>query len=113
MAHKRNPVLSILIRSAALQVPAFAQVLQASLLSEHERAAGAWHAEWLPLRECLRLTGGATETATELLQDLEVHPEKMHTNLALTGHLPTPETTLGATPTLITHALETYRSRKT
>ncbi|MGA4842184.1 lyase family protein [Streptomyces sp. G45] len=84
MPHKRNPALATLIRSAALQVPAFASVLTRSLVAEDERAAGAWHAEWLPLRECLRLTGGAAATAYELAAGLVVRPERVRANLALT-----------------------------
>ncbi|MFI5933923.1 3-carboxy-cis,cis-muconate cycloisomerase [Actinoplanes sp. NPDC051494] len=84
MPHKRNPVLSTMIRSAALQVPAMAVVLTQSLLAEDERSAGGWHAEWLILRECLRLTGGATHTARELAQGLEARPERMRANLDLT-----------------------------
>ncbi|MEU2561892.1 lyase family protein [Streptomyces longispororuber] len=84
MPHKRNPVLATLIRSAALQVPVYATVLTQALVSEDERAAGAWHAEWLPLRECLRLTGGAASTAYELAAGLVVRPERMRANLALT-----------------------------
>ncbi|MFJ2414045.1 lyase family protein [Streptomyces brevispora] len=85
MPHKRNPVLTTLIRSAALQVPALATVLTQSLTTEDERSAGAWHAEWLPLRECLRLTGGAAHTAVELSEGLQVSPERMRANLGLTG----------------------------
>lgn len=85
MPQKRNPVLSTLIRSAALQVPSLAHVLTQCLLSEDERSAGAWHAEWQPLRECLRLTGGAAHTAVELTEGLVVHPARMRANLALTG----------------------------
>ncbi|GIH80971.1 lyase family protein [Planobispora longispora] len=85
MPHKRNPALSVLIRSAALQVPAHAQVLACGQLAEHERAAGAWQAEWQPLRECLRLTGGAAETAAELVGGLQVFPERMRANADLTG----------------------------
>ncbi|MEU8773871.1 3-carboxy-cis,cis-muconate cycloisomerase [Streptomyces sp. NPDC048606] len=85
MPHKRNPVLSTLIRSAALQVPALAGALTASLVSEDERSAGAWHAEWLLLRECLRLVGGASYTAAELAEGLEVRPDRMRANLDLTG----------------------------
>jgi 3-carboxy-cis,cis-muconate cycloisomerase len=84
MPHKRNPVLSVMIRSAALQVPVYAQVLAAAGLAEHERAVGAWHAEWQPLRECLRLTGGAAATAAELAEGLEVFPGRMAENLRLT-----------------------------
>ncbi|ETK36896.1 3-carboxy-cis,cis-muconate cycloisomerase [Microbispora sp. ATCC PTA-5024] len=81
MPHKRNPVLATMIRAAALQVPAQAQILLASRIAEHERAAGSWHAEWQPLRECLRLAGGAAETAAELAEGLEVFPERMRRNL--------------------------------
>lgn len=85
MPQKRNPVLSTLILSAARQVPAYALVLNQSLLAEDERPAGAWHAEWQPLRECLRLVGGATHTAVELLAGLEVDAGRMAANLRLTG----------------------------
>ncbi|MGP3941898.1 3-carboxy-cis,cis-muconate cycloisomerase [Streptomyces sp. 6N106] len=85
MPHKRNPVLATLIRSAALQVPALASVLTQCMLTEDERSAGAWHAEWQPLRECLRLTGGAVHTAVELTEGLVVRPERMRANLGLTG----------------------------
>jgi 3-carboxy-cis,cis-muconate cycloisomerase len=85
MPHKRNPVLATLIRSAALQVPALAAVLMQCLPTEDERSAGLWHAEWQPLREALRLTGGAAHTAVELARGLTVHPERMRANLAATG----------------------------
>lgn len=85
MPHKRNPVLSTLVRSVAIQVPALAAGLAYCLLSEDERSAGAWHAEWQPLRECLRLTGGAAHTAAELVEGLTVLPERMRSNLDLTG----------------------------
>ncbi|RII13480.1 3-carboxy-cis,cis-muconate cycloisomerase [Streptomyces sp. YIM 130001] len=85
MPHKRNPVLATLIRSASLQVPALTTVLLQSLPTEDERSAGVWHAEWQPLRECLRLTGGAAHTAVELVQGLTVHTERMWANLSATG----------------------------
>ncbi len=83
MPHKRNPALSVLIRAASLQVPVYAQAL--AQVGEHERAAGAWQAEWSPLRECLRLTGGAAETAAELTAGLQVFPGQMRANAGLTG----------------------------
>ncbi|MFJ4717365.1 adenylosuccinate lyase family protein [Streptomyces sp. NPDC088785] len=85
MPHKRNPVLATLIRSAALQVPAQAAVLAQCLVTEDERSAGVWHAEWQPLRECLRLAGGAAHTAVELVAGLTVHPHRMRANLEATG----------------------------
>ncbi|MFV2179358.1 3-carboxy-cis,cis-muconate cycloisomerase [Actinomadura sp. LOL_016] len=109
MPHKRNPALSALIRSAALQVPAHVQVLHAAQAAPHERPAGEWHAEWQPLREALRLTGGAAETAAELLGGLEVAPERMRADLdallAVLGRDPGP----GAAPALVDRALDAYR----
>ena len=87
MPHKRNPVLATLIRSAALQVPVLAAGLTQSMLAEDERSAGAWHAEWQLLRECLRLTGGATHTAVELARGLEPQPGRMRRNLDATNGL--------------------------
>lgn len=91
MPHKRNPVLSTLVRSAALQVPSLAGALTQCLTAEDERSGGVWHAEWLLLRECLRLTGGAAETVVELTAGLQVYPDVMATNLARTSALTTSE----------------------
>ncbi|WP_327679398.1 3-carboxy-cis,cis-muconate cycloisomerase [Kitasatospora sp. NBC_00458] len=85
MPHKRNPVLATLLRSAALQVPVLAAGLTQCLVTEDERSGGAWHAEWLLLRECLRLAGGAAHTSVELAEGLLVRPERMAANLGLTG----------------------------
>ncbi|MFV2019986.1 class-II fumarase/aspartase family protein [Micromonospora sp. LOL_023] len=85
MPQKRNPVLATLIVAAARQVPSHALVLGQCLLAEDERSAGGWHAEWHPLRECLRLVAGASATARELLTGLEVFPDRMRHNLAMTG----------------------------
>jgi 3-carboxy-cis,cis-muconate cycloisomerase len=52
---------------------------------EHERAAGAWHAEWRPLGELLRSTGSAVAWLRESLEGLEVDAERMRANLELTG----------------------------
>ncbi|GAA1804397.1 3-carboxy-cis,cis-muconate cycloisomerase [Actinomadura chokoriensis] len=109
MPHKRNPALSALIRSAALQVPAQVQVVLAAQAAPHERPAGEWHAEWQPLRECLRLTGGAAETAAELLEGLEVSTERMRADLddllGVLGADPGP----GSAAALVDRALDAYR----
>jgi 3-carboxy-cis,cis-muconate cycloisomerase len=55
------------------------------MLAEDERPAGPWHAEWQPLRDCLRLAGGAAATAAELAEGLVVFPDRLRANLELTG----------------------------
>ncbi|NKE63563.1 3-carboxy-cis,cis-muconate cycloisomerase, partial [Lentzea sp. PSKA42] len=84
MPQKQNPSLATMIRSAALQVPGLASTLAHCMLAEDERPAGTWHAEWQPLRECLRLAGGAAHTAVELITGLRVHTDRMRANLEIT-----------------------------
>jgi 3-carboxy-cis,cis-muconate cycloisomerase len=84
MPQKHNPVFATLLNTAARQLPAYAQVLFQSVAVEDERSAGGWHAEWQPLRECLRLAGGAAVNAAELAEGLVPVPGRMWENLALT-----------------------------
>lgn len=85
MPQKRNPVLATLLVSAARQAPAYAAMLAQSMLAEDERSAGGWQSEWQPLRESLRLAGGAAHTAVELVEGLRVFPAKLAENLDLGG----------------------------
>ncbi len=55
--------------------------LLAAMEHEHERAAGAWHAEWAPLRALLIATGSAAAWLRDCLEHLEVDPERMRANL--------------------------------
>ncbi|MET7296138.1 3-carboxy-cis,cis-muconate cycloisomerase [Streptomyces griseoloalbus] len=87
MPHKANPVRSTLIAAAARRAPQLAATLYGSLVAEDERPAGAWHAEWEPLRDLLRLVGGAARDAAELAEGLRVHPEVMREHLRLTHGL--------------------------
>lgn len=82
MPHKRNPVLSILIRRAALTAPALGAVLhQASSASVDERADGGWHAEWATLRTLARHTVSCAAQTTELLQTVAVNSQQLAENL--------------------------------
>ncbi|MFJ7338056.1 3-carboxy-cis,cis-muconate cycloisomerase [Streptomyces sp. NPDC101116] len=87
MPHKSNPVRSTLIACAARRAPQLAATLYGAMAAEDERPAGAWHAEWEPLRDLLRLVGGAARDAAELAQGLRVRPEVMREHLDLTHGL--------------------------
>ncbi|MET7325496.1 3-carboxy-cis,cis-muconate cycloisomerase [Streptomyces sp. NPDC005549] len=87
MPHKANPVRATLIAAAARRAPQLAATLYGSLAAEDERPAGAWHAEWEPLRDLLRLTGGAARDAAELTEGLRVRPDMMRAHLGLTHGL--------------------------
>ena len=64
-----------------------ASVLIGAVAQEHERAAGAWQAEWDALSRALALTGGAAAALHDALDGLEVDTERMRANLELTGGL--------------------------
>jgi 3-carboxy-cis,cis-muconate cycloisomerase len=67
MPQKRNPVAAIAVLGCTRQVPGLVATLVAAAEQEHQRAAGAWHAEWEPLADLLRLTGSAASWAADLL----------------------------------------------
>jgi 3-carboxy-cis,cis-muconate cycloisomerase len=118
MPHKRNPVLSILIRRAALSAPQLAATLHtAAALANDERPDGSWHAEWDTLRTLARRTVVAGSQCGELLAGLDVHSARMAENLSaadvlgeqraiadLAGKAPSP-TYFGAVDRLIDESL--------
>jgi len=88
MPQKQNPVLSVLVRSAALQAPALAAQLHLAAANfNDERPDGAWHSEWAALRALLRLCLGAAGQLRELAEGLTVFPSAMRRNLDLSGPL--------------------------
>jgi 3-carboxy-cis,cis-muconate cycloisomerase len=83
MPHKANPVLSTLVRRAALTTPQLGATLHlAAAESADDRSAGPWHAEWATLRTLLRRTVVAGEQTTELVGALRVHGDRMAETLA-------------------------------
>ena len=87
LAHKRNPVGSTLALACARKAQASATLLTGSLLQEHERAAGAWQAEWDGIAGTLAAAGGGASHMAEVLDGLVVHPEQMRANLEATRGL--------------------------
>ncbi|MFE4991843.1 3-carboxy-cis,cis-muconate cycloisomerase [Streptomyces mirabilis] len=87
MPHKANPVAATVIAASARRAPGLAATLYGSMVAEDERPAGAWHAEWEPLRELLRLVAGAAHDAAELVEGLRVNTDAMRDHLALTHGL--------------------------
>jgi 3-carboxy-cis,cis-muconate cycloisomerase len=82
MPHKHNPILSVLIRRAALTTPMLAATLHLAAAEQvDERADGAWHAEWDTLRILVRRTAVAASHTAELLEGLQVHADVMRARL--------------------------------
>jgi len=88
MPHKNNPVMSVLIRRAAITAPALAATLHtASAATVDERSDGGWQAEWATLRTLARRTVAAASQTTDLLTGLKVDVERAAANLAAAGDL--------------------------
>jgi 3-carboxy-cis,cis-muconate cycloisomerase len=85
MPHKRNPVGAMWARAGAALVRGHASVLTAALVAEHERAGGAWQAEWEALSGALATAGGAASALAGSLEGLEVDAARMRANLDLSG----------------------------
>ena len=87
MPHKRNPVAAVATLACAERVPGLVATMLGAMAQEHERAAGAWHAEWETLSALLRLVGSAAAWLRDALEGLEVDAGAMRANLDRTGGL--------------------------
>jgi len=87
MPHKRNPVTSAVVLAAATRAPGLAATLLASMVQEHERGLGGWHAEWTALPELVVLTAGALGQMAGTMANLEVDADRMKANLEVTQGL--------------------------
>ena len=92
MPHKRNPVTSVLLVSAARRSPGLVATLFQAQVTEDQRSTGAWHSEWQTLRELERLAIQASATAADLAERIEVDVARMRTNLEFTDGLITSAT---------------------
>jgi 3-carboxy-cis,cis-muconate cycloisomerase len=113
MAHKRNPVGAVSALACCKRAPGLVATILACMEQEHERAAGAWQAEWGAQAELVGLVGSATAWSRELLERLEVDPARMLANLELlavagVAEANEPESHLGAAAELIDRALAAH-----
>lgn len=91
MPHKRNPVASAVVLSAAIRVPGLVATLLTAMVQEHERGLGNWQAEWETLPEIFRLTASALDRTLEIAGGMQVDSEKMAANLKASLGLPLAE----------------------
>jgi 3-carboxy-cis,cis-muconate cycloisomerase len=123
MPQKQNPVLSVLIRRAAIAAPPLAATLHtAAALAVDERPDGAWHVEWSTLATLGRRTIVAAAQATELLSGLQVDTGLMADTVAasrdallaeqesISGTTTEPADYLGATSAVIEATLTRARA---
>lgn len=87
LPHKQNPIAPTKILANAKRIPALAAALLTSMVHEHERSAGGWHAEWVVFPELIRAVGGSAAQALDLVSGLKVHVERMKANMEMSNGL--------------------------
>lgn len=86
MPNKANPVLSVLIRRAAMTTPQLAATLHLAAAQQvDDRADGGWHAEWATLRDLVRRTLVAASQTDDLVAGLRPDAARMAATLAAAG----------------------------
>ena len=81
MPHKRNPVGSAAVLSAATRVPSMVATLLSAMPNEHERALGGWQSEWETLPEIVSLSAAALAHLRSVIDGLQVDTERMRRNI--------------------------------
>jgi 3-carboxy-cis,cis-muconate cycloisomerase len=118
MPHKRNPVGAVLAVACERHARANAEILIEGVVQEHERAAGAWQAEWPALTTALAAAGGAVASVRRSLTGLEVDVDRMRANIepetlaeAVRLGIPAdrPEDYLGSVDAFVDRALALHR----
>ena len=87
MPHKRNPVACTVILAAHAAAPGHVTILLNAMAAQHERPAGAWHAEWHALPSLFGLASGALAEGRRLAEGLTADPARMAHNLEATRGL--------------------------
>jgi 3-carboxy-cis,cis-muconate cycloisomerase len=84
MPHKQNPVGCTLTLAAANRTPGLIANFLSGMTHEHERAAGAWQAEWSTIADVMSATGMAIASMAVVAEGLQVDASKMRANIDAT-----------------------------
>ena len=85
MPQKRNPINGERAVANCHLVRGLVPVMQGLMVVAHERDMSVTAAEWLLVPQCFILLDGGMSLARRILEDIQVDPERMSKNLALTG----------------------------
>ncbi|WBB91083.1 adenylosuccinate lyase [Verrucosispora sp. WMMC514] len=87
MPHKRNPIRCEAVIAAAGTLRAQVPLALQTMVAQDDRDMGVGMTLWKLLPECFILIGGALERLVEVFGDLGVNPDRMRSNLDITGGL--------------------------
>jgi len=84
MPHKRNPIACSLALASAQRVPGLLASFLSSMVDEHERGVGGWHAEWPIITSIIQALDLAVASMAEAAEDLTVDAVRMRANIDAT-----------------------------
>ena len=87
MPQKRNPVAATVAVSASLRTPGLVATVLGAMVQEHERAAGAWQAEWETFPDLVTVAAGGARSVADSLEALVIDTGRMRANLERTRGL--------------------------
>ncbi|GAB3301244.1 lyase family protein [Pseudoclavibacter terrae] len=108
MPHKQNPVAPIVVVSNALQAPGLLATVASAAVSQDERPAGEWHAEWDALRRLLELAGVSARRLAASLDRVTVERETARHHLADSAVAGADQVTLQAANRVVNAAISRF-----
>ena len=101
MPQKRNPISCAYITAMSATVRQLSSALYEAMVEDHERSTGPWEIEWITLPQICTLTHATLRQTSDLIAGLEVHPDVMKKNLAVSkGTIVSEAVMMGLGPTL-------------
>jgi adenylosuccinate lyase len=84
MPHKRNPEISEHLGTLSRVVRHHAAHMAENLVHSHERDGRSWKGEWAIIPDATLAAGKSLSLLKQLLNDLQVNPQRMHANILAT-----------------------------
>ncbi|PPG27705.1 lyase family protein [Pseudoclavibacter sp. RFBB5] len=112
MPHKQNPVAPIVVVSNALQAPGLLATVASAAVSQDERPAGEWHAEWDALRRLLELASVSARRLAASLDRVTVERETARHHLADSAVAGADQVTLQAANRVVNAAISRFLYRE-
>lgn len=87
MPQKRNPILTQNILVSGKLARAKLSGLLESMIQDHERGSATWQVEWSLIPDLCSHSMSALQSANKLFESLEIHKDRMHSNLEITDSM--------------------------
>ncbi|KIM82569.1 hypothetical protein PILCRDRAFT_70766 [Piloderma croceum F 1598] len=101
MPQKRNPISCAYITAMSATIRQLSSALYDAMVEDHERSTGPWEIEWITLPQICTLTRATLRQTSDLIAGLEVYPDAMQKNLAISkGAIVSEAVMMGLGPTL-------------